>query len=235
MSTRYHVFMAKRPTAKAATTAGATRRTPDEVRRLLLEAARALFAEQGYAGTSTREIAVKAGVSETLLFRHFGAKAKLFERAVLDPINEFIHNYVEEWKGRPIEDHTAEALAYAYVAGFYALLSEHRQLVLALIAAGAFEAMPELIEASPLSRLLDELEFVASREAEARGYAAFDVEVATRTVAGMVMAMALLDDWLFPPGKRRPGRERIVNEMVGFMVHGLAHRDALAPPLAANR
>ena len=167
--------MAKRPETNAAASSGATRRTPDEVRRLLLESARALFAEKGYAGTSTREIAARAGVSETLLFRHFGVKAKLFERAVLDPINEFVHRYVEEWKSRPIEDHTAEAVAYAYVEGFFRLLTEHRQLVLALIAAGAFESMPELIAASPLSQLMDELELVATREAEARGYAPFDV------------------------------------------------------------
>ena len=232
MSARYPATMAKRPEPNAA--AGATRRTPEEVRRLLLASARALFAERGYAGTSTREIAARAGVSETLLFRHFGVKAKLFERAVLDPINEFVHHYVEEWKSRPIEDHTAEAVAYAYVEGFFRLLTEHRQLVLALIAAGAFESMPELIAASPLSQLMDELELVATREAEARGYAPFDVPVATRVVAGMVMSMTLLDDWLFAPGRRRPSRQRIVDEMVGFMLHGLAHRDAVAPPIAAN-
>jgi len=232
VSARYPATMAKRPEPSAA--AGATRRTPDEVRRLLLESARALFAERGYAGTSTREIAARAGVSETLLFRHFGAKAKLFERAVLDPINEFVHRYVEEWKSRPIEDHTAETVAYAYVDGFYRLMTEHRQLVLALIAAGAFESMPDLIEASPLSQLMDELELVATREAEARGYAPFDVPVATRVVAGMVMSMTLLDDWLFAPGRRRPSRQRIVDEMVGFMLHGLAHRDAVVPPIAAN-
>ena len=94
--------------------------------------------------------------------------------------------------------------------------------------------MPELIAASPLSQLMDELELVATREAEARGYAPFDVPVATRVVAGMVMSMTLLDDWLFAPGRRRPSRQRIVDEMVGFMLHGLAHRDAVVPPLAAN-
>jgi AcrR family transcriptional regulator len=213
--------------------APASRRSPEEVRRLLLESARELFATNGYGGTSTREIAVGATVSETLLFRHFGSKAKVFERAVLDPINEFIHEYVEEWKSRPVEDHTADAVAYAYIEGFYRLLCEHRQLVLALVAAGAFESMPELVEASPLSTLLGELELVAGREADARGYAPFDVPVVTRIVAGMVMAMSLLDDWLFPPEQRRPADRRIVDEMVAFMLHGLAHRDALAPPLAA--
>jgi AcrR family transcriptional regulator len=212
---------------------GAARRAPQEVRRLLLEAARSLFASKGYAGASTRDIAVKAGVSEALLFRHFGTKAKLFERAILDPINEFIHDYVEQWTTRSAADHTPEGISFAYVDGFYRLLSENRELVLALVTAQAYESIQELNDASPLSRLLDELETVAGREAELRGFE-FDVQISTRLVAGMVMSMALLDEWLFPLGKRRPSRQRIVNEMVAFMLHGLAHREAVSEPAEAS-
>jgi AcrR family transcriptional regulator len=212
---------------------GGARRAPDEVRRLLLEAARNLFAARGFAGASTRDIALKAGVSEALLFRHFGTKAKLFERAILDPINEFVRTYVDEWKARSAADHTPEGIAFAFVDGFYRLLSENRDLVLALVTAQAYESIQELNDASPLSRLLDELEAVAGREAELRGFE-FDVQISTRLVAGMVMSMALLDEWLFPLGKRRPSRQRITNEMVAFMLHGLAHREALEAPAEAS-
>ena len=212
---------------------GAARRGPDEVRRLLLEAARALFAARGYAGASTRDIALKAGVSEALLFRHFGTKAKLFERAILDPINEFTHDFVEQWKARSGADHTPEEISYAYVDGFYRLLSENRDLVLALVTAQAYESIDDLNAASPLSRLMEELEVVTRREAELRGFR-FDVQISVRLVAGMVMSMALLDEWLFPAGKRRPSRQRIVNEMVALMLHGLAHRDADEEPIEAS-
>lgn len=235
MTTRYAgPPMAEGSAAKAGgKKPGASRRAPDEVRRLLLESARSLFAAKGYAGASTRDIALKAGVSEALLFRHFGTKAKLFERAILDPINDFIHEYVEQWRVRTAADHTPEGISFAYVDGFYRLLSENRELVLALVTAQAYESIKELNEASPLSRLMDELEQVAGREAELRGYE-FDVHIATRLVAGMVMSMALLDEWLFPTGKRRPSRQRIVNEMVAFMVHGLAHRDEAAKAAEAS-
>ncbi len=234
MTTQY----AGRPMAEgSAATAGGkkpgARRAPDEVRRLLLESARSLFAAKCYAGASTRDIALKAGVSEALLFRHFGTKAKLFERAILDPINDFIHEYVEQWRARTAADHTPEGISFAYVDGFYRLLSENRELVLALVTAQAYESIKELNEASPLSRLMDELEQVARREAELRGFE-FDVHIATRLVAGMVMSMALLDEWLFPTGKRRPSRQRIVNEMVAFMVHGLAHRNEAEPAAEAS-
>jgi AcrR family transcriptional regulator len=210
-----------------------TRRSPQEVRELLLGAARRTFAARGYARSSTREIAEAAGVSEALLFRHFGTKAKLFERAILDPINEFIHDYVEQWTARSAAEHTPEGISFAFVDGFYRLLSENRELVLALVTAQAYESIQELNEASPLSRLLDELEAVAGREAELRGFE-FDVQISTRLVAGLVMSMALLDEWLFPLGKRRPSRQRIVNEMVAFMLHGIAHREAMQQPAEAS-
>jgi AcrR family transcriptional regulator len=235
MSTRYAGSpMAESSAAKAGgKKPGASRRAPDEVRRLLLESARSLFAAKGYAGASTRDIANQAGVSEALLFRHFGTKAKLFERAILDPINDFIHQYVEQWRARTAADHTPEGISFAYVDGFYRLLSENRELVLALVTAQAYESIKELNEASPLSRLMDELEQVAGREADLRGFK-FDVHISTRLVAGMVMSMALLDEWLFPSGKRRPSRQRIVNEMVAFMLHGLAHRNEAEPAAEAS-
>lgn len=44
----------------------------------VIQAAGKLFARQGYHGTSTREIAHLAGVSENTIFRHFSLKEDLF-------------------------------------------------------------------------------------------------------------------------------------------------------------
>lgn len=48
-------------------------------RQKILDAAVVLVSEKGYQGATTREIAKKAGVTELTLFRHFGAKERLFE------------------------------------------------------------------------------------------------------------------------------------------------------------
>src|SRR5215469_7813336 len=51
----------------------------DERRKAIVAAAVPLFARRGFAGTTTKEIAEAAGVSEALLFRHFPTKAALYE------------------------------------------------------------------------------------------------------------------------------------------------------------
>ncbi len=50
----------------------------DERRRAIVDAAVPLFARDGFAGTTTRELAAAAGVSEALLFRHFPSKQSLY-------------------------------------------------------------------------------------------------------------------------------------------------------------
>jgi AcrR family transcriptional regulator len=62
----------------------------------LLDAAYALFAEKGYAGTSTSEICRRAGAVKTALYWHFDSKEGLFaaalERAALAQVEEIQKN-----------------------------------------------------------------------------------------------------------------------------------------------
>ena len=55
-----------------------TRLDSDERRKRIVRAAVPLFARRGFAGTTTREIAEAAGISEALLFRHFPSKQLLY-------------------------------------------------------------------------------------------------------------------------------------------------------------
>ena len=50
----------------------------EERRKAIVSAAVPLFARNGFAGTTTRELAEAAGISEALLFRHFPTKKALY-------------------------------------------------------------------------------------------------------------------------------------------------------------
>src|SRR5262244_2632649 len=50
----------------------------DERRKAIVLAAVPLFARKGFAGTTTKELAEAAGISEALLFRHFPSKKHLY-------------------------------------------------------------------------------------------------------------------------------------------------------------
>jgi TetR/AcrR family transcriptional regulator, transcriptional repressor of aconitase len=55
-----------------------TRLDSDERRKAIVRTAVPLFARKGFAGTTTRELAEAAGISEALLFRHFPSKQSLY-------------------------------------------------------------------------------------------------------------------------------------------------------------
>lgn len=55
-----------------------TRLDSDERRKMIVAAALPLFARKGFAGTTTKELAEAAGISEALLFRHFPSKKQLY-------------------------------------------------------------------------------------------------------------------------------------------------------------
>jgi len=55
-----------------------TRLDSDERRKEIVRTAVPLFARKGFAGTTTRELAEAAGISEALLFRHFPSKQLLY-------------------------------------------------------------------------------------------------------------------------------------------------------------
>ncbi|MEA2718477.1 MAG: hypothetical protein QOJ39_341 [Candidatus Eremiobacteraeota bacterium] len=84
----------------------------EETRGKILAAARELFERNGTRGTTTREVAERAGVNEATLFRHFGSK-----RALLDAMREQacgVDQFRAFLAGLPGGDLAADLRAIAY-------------------------------------------------------------------------------------------------------------------------
>ncbi len=76
-------------------------RLPAEQRRLnLIETAIDLFSRKGFSGTTTKEIALAAGVTEAIVFRHFATKQDLYT-AILE--NRLSGEEIEVWMSRAEE------------------------------------------------------------------------------------------------------------------------------------
>lgn len=76
---------------------GDSRRT--DTRERAIEAALGLFARQGYAGTSLREIAERLGVTKAALYFHFRSKEEILTailRGYLDGINVLVTDAADE-------------------------------------------------------------------------------------------------------------------------------------------
>jgi TetR/AcrR family transcriptional regulator len=58
-------------------------RDPAATRAAILDAAERLFCQSGFAGTSLRDIALQAGVNQSLIHHHFGNKQQLWRTTAL--------------------------------------------------------------------------------------------------------------------------------------------------------
>jgi AcrR family transcriptional regulator len=90
------------------------RKSADERRESILDAALIEFADRGLHGTSTDDIARRAGISQPYLFRLFGTKKELFLAACARCMRETGDAFAEAAAGKG-GDQALEAIGAAYV------------------------------------------------------------------------------------------------------------------------
>ncbi len=83
---------------------GARQAQSERRRRRILEAARACFGEDGFAGATIGRIAERAGVSNGLLYRHFRNKEHLFEVVLSAIIRDWVRAMVPRNEDEPAAD-----------------------------------------------------------------------------------------------------------------------------------
>lgn len=92
-----------------------TRLTAAERRDDVLDAALVEFAERGYEGTSTEDIARRAGISQPYLFRLFGTKKELFKASAARCMRETLEMFQRAAEGKRGEE-ALHAMGQAYMA-----------------------------------------------------------------------------------------------------------------------
>jgi AcrR family transcriptional regulator len=92
---------------------GSNRKSAEERRDDILEAALVEFAERGLHGASTEEIAKRAGISQPYVFRLFGSKKDLFKATVCRCFRQTLELFQRAAEGKRGEE-ALEAMGEAY-------------------------------------------------------------------------------------------------------------------------
>ena len=173
--------------------AGRHRRSSAKVRSLILDSARAMFAADGLAGTTTRTVAQRAGVAEALIFRHFESKTKLFEAAIIEPFRAVFTAFLQSMDS---EAAGKEARSLYTMQALFLFLRENADLLQAL-AKSAAAGDP------PLSHALDDYFLAAEKRVrlfyrDREGDYDIPPAIFVRYAFGMVAAAVLFEGWFFP-------------------------------------
>ena len=99
---------------KQTTTENGQRASARDRQASLIVAAAALFAAKGFNGTTTKEIAKAAGVSEALVFKHFPTKRRLYAAILAEKVtvNELLEPMEAAAKKR--DDHRVFTMIASY-------------------------------------------------------------------------------------------------------------------------
>ncbi|MCR4286994.1 MAG: TetR/AcrR family transcriptional regulator [Deltaproteobacteria bacterium] len=181
-----------------------------------------LFSRKGFNGTTTREIARKAGISEAVIFKHFSSKEDLY-KAIIDSCcsdktgESRLLSLLPGKEGREV---------FMTIAVF--LLDEHQKdpSLLRLLTYSALEQQ-SFSELFIKTRGLDLLEFLERhiRELEAKGeIRAVDPVLAARAFMGMTVHYSIAQElYGFKRYFTRPN-ELVAKTFVDIFFEGLKRR-----------
>jgi AcrR family transcriptional regulator len=190
----------------------------------LLDSAQQLFAERGYRGTTTKDIAQNAGVSENLIFRYFTSKSELMLASVVNPLFATLQRFADDWRRNDaMRAQPHQEIVHRFVAEVVDLIDSNHGLARAIL--NILVERPPDFDTAAIGRQFAEVlkgmgpemgEFLSRREL-------------TSTAPGLVLRMgiisAITNVVLLPEsygeGEQPPTKAVIVDELTNFVVYGL--------------
>jgi AcrR family transcriptional regulator len=177
------------------------RMTAEDRRNQIVRSAMDLFARNGFKGTTTKEIALAAGVNEAIIFRHFATKQELYSAIIDCKMGECqakLRPVVEGDMERKDDRALFEDLAYG-------ILEFHRQdgTFMRLLLHSALEGH-ELSRMFFQTQVAPNFRFIADYIAQRIKDGAFrpvHPKAAARAFIGMVVNQAQIRELFDPEGK----------------------------------
>ncbi len=168
---------------------GRKRLSGEQRRAQIVDVARRLFAEQGFKGTSTRHIARDARISETMIFKHFPTKKRLYQ-AILDSVACGRKYSIEE--RLYYTDYTLQDVLRKLVV---MLLDEYEKdpVILKLLLHSGLESnqLADEIFSEHKKRLIDYVAYEIAERVKKGAFRKVDPELAAQAFMGMLMDYAL--------------------------------------------
>src|SRR3954466_652518 len=118
--------------------------TADERREAVLEAGMTVFAEKGFLGTPTTEVAKAAGISQAYLFRLFPTKTDLVLAVVQRSNDRIAEAFVRAAAQAKARGETGEEVLLAMGEAYGALLEDRSMLMTQVHQHAAAASMPEV-------------------------------------------------------------------------------------------
>ncbi|MFB3828338.1 MAG: TetR/AcrR family transcriptional regulator [Bryobacteraceae bacterium] len=198
-----------------------TRMRSEERRAAIVACAARLFAEKGFRGVTTRELAAAVGVTEPVLYRHFATKRDLYTAII-------------EMKAGERDEIFGEVRALARKGddqGFFSTLAErilrraeeHPDFIRSLLfSALERHELAQMVYQRHMVRLYDLVAGYIRRRIQEGAFRPVDPRTAARAFIGMVGEHSTHEALFGRRMSARPGRKNLSDELAILFLNGIA-------------
>ena len=190
-------------------------------RAQLLDAALEVFSRKGFEGTTTKEVAAAAGVTEAIIFRHFPTKQALYT-AVLDHHVESseIQDWLVEiktWMDQNKDEEVLRSIARAILTSYRRDPRYERVLLFAALEGHELGLAHNRQMVAPIYELLRD--YFARRQREG-GIANLPPGAVIGAIAGMTKNHAMMTQ-MFGYNTEIPTDEEVIESFVRITMNGI--------------
>ncbi|HWQ56765.1 MAG TPA: TetR/AcrR family transcriptional regulator [Bryobacteraceae bacterium] len=196
-----------------------------ERRAAILASALQLFAEKGFRGTTTRELANALGVTEPVLYQHFANKNELYLAIVEAKVAEGREDYavllkhLEGDRDREVFTHLASLILSRYE-------QDPEFIRLLLFSALERHELARQFFDTQVARFNDVVAGYIRRRMREGAFRNVSPQAAARSFIGMVQEHGFVGA-LFGADRPRTGRKKLIDEIVSIFLDGICVRAAV--------
>ena len=191
----------------------------DERRREIIRAAMNVFARNGFDGSTTREIAENAGISEAMIYSHFRNKEDLYNAIIDEKLQESEPLYYPLDAVRNRDDQRV----FATIVSNY--LHHHCEdstfLRLLLFSGLEGHELASMFVAGPVRKFFEFLADYIRKRIEEGAFKPVNAEISSRCLLGMVYYFVLLREILGDEALNPVGPTEAIETIVTIFCQGM--------------
>jgi len=183
----------------------------------IVEAAIKIFSQKGYSGSTTKEIAKEAGVSEATIFRYFDTKKDLLLALVSPTMVKSVADLFLDIEGKTLDE-----ILYNFLKSNTELIEDNKDLLKIVL----FEALfhPEIKERlyqEIINQKATQLEQFFEVQKKNNGIKDVEPKVATLSLLGMLMSYHLWKIAFDDAKTHELNEENVIKDFIEIFSYGI--------------
>jgi AcrR family transcriptional regulator len=191
--------------------------TESETRTRILKSALRLFAQKGYDGTTTRDLAEQAGVAEGTLFRHFANKKAILVEVASQGWIELLTDLLTELSEMGSYKAVAQVMRRRMLH-----LHQNADLLRVCFMEAQFHAdLRDQIQTEVIAKMTDVAEVFFQSAMDQGIYRPMDAKLVARVFLGMFAVAGFSQDTIMAPGASPQDMQAMAEGLAEIFLNGV--------------